>query len=767
MLKWILGFLIGCCSIFILPAPLDLIWCLALLSASALLVFLPKLMLWRATRFNNKPDLRLETPTICLILLLFFSGFCAGLAWLSIHSQARLDSRISLTQPQEAIIEARIASIPAIYPQSMYFTAIIQNSEDENLNHKKLKLSWYQNQPLQETDLIWPKLGEVWRFKVRLKPIYSSLNDAGYDGEKQDFIQQIDARASVRSSGAMRLTAAASFSLSWVRQHLYQRLSRFEQAGILQALILGEKTQISEQQRQTIQALGISHLLAISGLHIAIIAGLTLWLASLIAARASFVQSRIAPLTFGLIMSCVAALLYSALAGFAIPTLRALIMWAAFALTLLSHNKQRLAFNLAMALLLILLWDPIAVLSTSFWLSFIAVFIIGLYVSGRVIKTSIWKSTIELQLFISFSMFLMGLLIFQEASLVAVLANLLLIPLFSFVLLPLIFIAVLFNLLGWSWILHKVDGFLSFAFSQTHFQHKDLLLEQFIPVWLWLILFVVLLISLMPLGKIKIMPIMALLLVSLFAWMYQNKTQEFKLVIFDVGHGLSALVYNPEYAILYDTGFANQFFSSAEFYLTPSLRRLGISQIDLLIISHNDMDHSGGVTALSKAFNVQELIRANSCQTGIKKQFANLQLEFVYANPKALKSNNQSCVVKVSTERKSLLLTGDIERKVELKIASSDYPYDLTADILLSPHHGSNTSSSYPFIKAVSPELVIHSTDRFNRYGMPHAKVKKRYQDLAVQQMMTGCSGQISINLATGKLQSVREKRRIWRNPPC
>ncbi len=759
MLKWILGFLLGCCSIFWLPQTLSV-------------------NMWIATAFVLIIGLVIAGKvhsSIISALNLSVIGFCMGLLWLNLHSELRLKHQIVEPLPESRIIKAKLVSIPQVYSQLLQFKVEVVASENQaqsniKLEDQKLKMSWYRYQEDFDYDDL-PRLGEVWQFETKIKPITAALNIEGYDAEKQAFIEGLVGKGSIKKGTAKRLIETEPFSIDYLRQSLHESLSSFENAGILQALLVGEKSGIDLEQRQKIQALGISHLLAISGLHISIIAGLAFWIGNRAVALINRIGLSITPVYGAAVISLLAALFYSALAGFSIATVRALIMWAVFVVTLISANNRSLIRSLAIALIIILVIDPISVLSFGFWLTFIAIAIIGAVLSGRVLFASkIWLA-IKTQWYVSVGMALVVAFLFQQVSALAFVVNLILIPLFSFLVLPMVFIAVLILLLfKSSLLLSLLDKAFSLFFDLVDIQflqEQSLFLQTAINDWAFLLLVLGYLLYLLPVGRLKILPASVFVLLAILTWLKPYKSPDYKLVIFDVGHGLANLVYNHEIAILYDTAFANDGFSYAETTLIPSLRKLGIHKLDALIVSHDDMDHSGGLKALLKAFEIDLLINSKKCNKYPTLSFNDLQIELysAFGATKDVKSNNRSCVTKIITGNHTALFTGDIEKQAELALLKQGA--NLQVDFLLSPHHGSNTSSQYPFIKSVNGRIVIHSTDRFNRFGFPKLKVQQRYQEMGYQQLSTGCHGMLTINLRTAEIIKMRQQRRIWRFQEC
>ncbi len=249
-----------------------------------------------------------------------------------------------------------------------------------------------------------------------------------------------------------------------------------------------------------------------------------------------------------------------------------------------------------------------------------------------------------------------------------------------------------------------------------------------------------------------------------------------KTTIFDVGQGLAILIKTQNYHLLFDTGFSNQSFSVAKSVINPFLNTQNIKQLDTLIISHGDIDHSGGVKALqpflndsqvlvSDTRNIPHNLTTKTCKTGFNWQIDGVNFELL--NPPNIaykKDNNNSCVLKVSNEKYSILLTGDIEKKAEKHLLKTRGK-KLKSNILIVPHHGSKTSSSLAFLQAVSPSIAINSSGFKNRFNHPHPKIKQRYLNNNITFYDTQCSGQISMILSNSTItltQSRLTDKRYW-----
>ncbi len=778
MFVWTLAFLAGCCSILFIP------------SLSFDVIILSTLLLVLAVIGISSTTITILTkhPKAFKTKFLVLGGLCLGIVWTCSNAYWQLQRQIPEPLNNQAhIIDAEVVELPAIYPEYCQFRARIQRADDSLLLGKLIRLKFYQSEcPF--------RLGQLWQMQIKLKPIHGPVNMAGFDLERFYFENGVDARGYMRTDW-LELKSNTSNPIHQFRQYTHDRLAALSNAGIFQALLIGEKSSITHQQREVLQKLGLSHLIAISGLHISIIAGVSYWLISFLWGKASglSIGRRWPPFHFGLVGSCIIALLYSSMADFSIPTVRALLMWCSVSLAFLLQRRSALYDGLIWSLLLVLLIFPLSVLSASFWMTFIAVVVISLMLMGRTQQTHNWKhklkSLLKLQVAITLTLAIPSLLYFQQASFLGMLVNIIMIPLFSIVLLPAIFLSFIFSLLGVTWPLQQLDSLVGYFFQYS----EQLLHSSFIensslfvinvtlPAFIGILLFMVLMICWLPLSSIKRPLVVSTLVITAIMLMGQKLDRQlseakWSIEVFDVGHGLAVLLHNNNHAILYDTGYASSGSSAVSSYIIPSLRTLGINKIDTLILSHKDNDHAGGVYELLDNFPVNQIIAdswydkpSQPCEIGQRMELEGARLEFFYGEQNAIsdKPNNQSCVVKITIEDFSILIPGDIEKDAEYLLASSEDYEKLKADILIAPHHGSKTSSSYPFIKRVDPDLVIYTSELHSRYPIPHPSVYKRYQEFNIKAEHSGCAGQITINPYERIIKRWREVRRVWRKEAC
>ncbi|WP_223670729.1 DNA internalization-related competence protein ComEC/Rec2 [Kangiella shandongensis] len=769
MFIWILGLLLGCCSLFLLP----------IIPSATILTFsfiIAAGALWCVKALTN---------VLIKNIVVIISGIAFGFAWASLHADARLQQQIPSPQNlSEHIIEAEVDSLPVLYPEYCQFRSKVVQAKSSTLMNKTVLLKDYSKKCQYQ-------LGDVWSLTVKLKPIHGPVNLSGFDYEFYMFHAGIDGKGYIKN--AERASTPGKYTISWARQHLYHQLDSLSQAGIFQALVLGDKANISHQQREQLRQFGLSHLVAISGLHISIIAGVSFWLLFKLVGFGVrlFPKIEFQPLTTALIGSCIMALLYSALADFSLPTVRALIMWCSVAFCVLFRRAGAFMSGLKVALLVILLIEPLSVLSASFWMSFIAVAVISLLLFGRVgadsSKFAKVKTLIKLQVTITLVLLLPSLLLFQQASLLGMVVNLVMIPLFSIIILPLVlFSIVLMLLFGNYWLLHTLDGLVEgfFQLLSTVTPHTELFyFDWAVEPWVLVILFVIALMACCPLGKVKrpLMVLSALVLLPA-ALANINNSKLPKMVIFDVGHGLSVLLTDGEHHILYDTGYASEHSSAFESYIYPSLQRMGIRRLDALILSHKDNDHAGGTKSIIETMPVERLVAGGwlavryskqpsiACHKGTQFVVGSFKLQVLHPQAAYEGDNNDSCVIRVTANTSepafSVLLTGDIEREVEYRLAE-ELQHQIASDILMVPHHGSRSSSIYPFVKMVNPSLVLYPSERYSRYNLPSSDVVKRYDVFGAKQLGTGCLGQITIMLQSLDYRFQRQQQKLWRVAPC
>lgn len=637
------------------------------------------------------------------------------------------------------------------------------------------KLDWFQKSEIQLISPIPLYPNQEISAKVRFKPIVGLLNEAGFDRETFLFSQGVLATAHVVDSASWSVLSFPS-----LRTELYQSITEqihsSEVRALVLALAIGYKGAISSAQWQNLQATGLSHLIAISGLHI----GIAFGLGFLIGRLGLLWSYRYYPLPFLLGMGC--AFFYATLAGFSVSTERALIMCVLNALLCLFGAQISLTKRLLLTLVAVLVFDPVASLSVSFWLSFLAVMAIFYFIAHQTSSMVFWSSLLKLQCFLILVMTCASAFFFNGIAPLSFFYNLVFIPWFSFVVTPCVF---LFSLLDvffsslspWEW---PFLPWLFFPFNQLiSWSHGSWLpVSSASMMALFLCLSYLLLVLVVPMIiRVKLGIWFGLIYVSY--WLAIDKQEAWQLDLLDLGHGLSVLIEKNGQVVLYDTGSAWDSSSMAERVLEPLLHQRNISRVDGMILSHFDKDHIGGLSYIQTHFSPRWTRSSQisskgdvlACVAGEKWQWQGLSFEVLWP-PKLVPRayNPHSCVIKLSDPKAnfSVLLTGDIDAVVEWLLLK--HPESLSADLMLMPHHGSNTSSIGPFIKAVSPQYALASSAYNDRWQLPHKDVIARYLASGVKWFDTGEHGQISIMVQENRwtLRSARENspwyRQVIRN---
>jgi len=256
-----------------------------------------------------------------------------------------------------------------------------------------------------------------------------------------------------------------------------------------------------------------------------------------------------------------------------------------------------------------------------------------------------------------------------------------------------------------------------------------------------------------------------------------------RVTAFDVGQGMALLVETSGHRLLYDTGPAYApGANGGNRVILPYLRMRGIGRLDGMVVSHGDADHTGGALALLEELQVDWLasslapqhpvVRAAAqhlrCAAGQHWEWDGIRFQMLhpapgsYADP-GLKANARSCVLRVDTGSRALLLAGDIEAAQEAALLAHT-PGLLRADVLLAPHHGSGTSSTPAFLRAVQPGVGIFQVGWRNRYRHPKRDVYERYGELGIERLRTDLDGAMTIDLGTSvEIERYRRARpRYW-----
>jgi len=709
-----------------------------------------------------------------------------GMCWAQIHASIYLKHVLPEEfAGEDIIITGYISNIPLAAETVQRFIVDVVEFNARGYPGpvpERLKLSWYYGEPV--------RAGETWQFYVRLKPPHGFMNPGGFDYEAWLFQNGIHAAGYVRESDVNRkLQPAGLFDDTAGRQRITEKITSMLDgsafAGFVAALAVGDRSAIDPRQWDVLINTGTNHLMAISGLHIGLAAAFGYWLCRrlLPACVMQIIPAQHAAMTAAVII----ALIYAILAGFAIPTQRALLMLACVAGASLLRRTTRPMDVLSAALLLVLLWDPAAVMSAGFWFSFLAVTVIFHALTGRMARSR-WLKWGWMQIVIALALFPLSLFMFQQASLVSPLANLFMVPYVSLLVVPLVLLGLL--MLSFSnaaaAVLFSAAGYL-FQFIWPVLQW----LSDF-PYSHWLKAQPGIFMTIMALAGVGILlaprirywrAAGIILLMPAVTWQPQApQAGAYELNVLDVGQGLAIVVRTHSHTLVYDTGarFSDRL-DSGEAVLLPFLTHEAIEKIDLLMISHGDGDHIGGAASLLEAYpqtpvlgrGIDELSAPwrKFCEAGQKWSWDDV--EFTVLHPDGATytaTNNRSCVLKVEGGGGSVLIPGDIEQQVETRLLQHSRDM-LAADILIAPHHGSKSSSGTSFIEAVSPQIVIFAAGYRNRYQFPKQHIVTRYAMLGSKMYTSGHTGAIKIvvhpQLGITAVESYRDNhRKYWNHSP-
>ncbi|HHR3290383.1 TPA: ComEC family protein [Klebsiella oxytoca] len=600
-----------------------------------------------------------------------------------------------------------------------------------------------------------PCAGQVWAMTLRARPVHGQLNEGGFDSQRYALSQH-------RSLTGRFISAEVRERNCSVRARylasLNQTLAELPWQSVMLGLGMGERLAIPREIKILMQETGTSHLMAISGLHIAL--GATLgWL--LLRGLQFFLPCRWLGWRAPLLTGLASAIFYAWLTGMQPPALRtcvALIVGCALRLS----GKRWSPWQLWLCCIgAILFADPLAALSESLWLSAFAVAALIFWYQlapmpgGKrcwLLRQSL--ALCHLQIGLMFLLAPLQIALFHGISLTSVLANLIAVPLVTFIVVPLILTAMFLHLCApltiemviWQ----SADRILAALFG---------FLRQLPPGWLeldarWLG------ISLLPWPALilwrfhawRTLPAFCLACLGLLSWPFwrSTATNEWRVTMLDVGQGLAMVIERQGAALLYDTGLAWPEGDSGEQIIIPWLRWHHL-HLEGVVLSHEHLDHRGGLNSVLKAWP-QIWIRSPlgwaghlACQRGEIWQWRGLTFRAFWPLPGATKQgNNRSCVVRVDDGKHSILLTGDIETPAEQAMISH-YWQHLASTLIQVPHHGSNTSSGTALLRSVDGEAALASASRYNAWRMPSTKVKQRYRNQNYQWFDTPHQGQITV----------------------
>lgn len=711
---------------------------------------------------------------LCLCLKRFpgrvwVAAVCMAAAWSVVQAQQQLAHRLPVNADGERVwVTGRVAGLPESGPYRTRFEF------ESTRPSRHLRLSWYRDAPALAA-------GDCLTLKVKLSTPHGSANPGGFDYSAWLWRQGVDATGYVRATKPCN--QPPQWRLDRLRAAALARLSPVLEAspvrGLLEALSLGVRTHITDDQWATLRATGTTHLVAISGLHIGLVAGWLFVLARWLALRSPVFRSarRLAAA-----VAIVGALAYAGLAGWALPTQRAVIMVVAAMLALVFERRISAGQALAWAALAVLGWHPAAVIAPGFWLSFGAVaWLIGI---AALVRGPWWRKALACHLGLVIALLPLTLWFFGQASLVAPWVNALLIPLAGIVV-PIVLLAVCAALIApvaGGWALGQVAAALAAVWpGLAELAQWPVISFGHVltgPVMLLLALAGMIVLAapvpwrLRGLGVIFLLP-------AMIGWSPGRqpiRPGDFRVTVLDVGQGLASVVRTARHTLVFDAGPAYRTgFDAGAMIVVPYLRQVGRGVVDRLMISHGDMDHIGGARAIMAALPVRHRSGAGSrdpCRAGEHWHWDGVDFDVLYPDAaeaaSADNSNERSCVLRIHSGRASALFTGDIEAPGEHALVQRSGA-GVASDILVVPHHGSASSSSPALIDIVAPRAALISSGWHNRWGFPRPVVTARYHTRGIALFDTADSGALTVFWPQPHRPLVvrwrRQHARFWQQP--
>ena len=748
--------------------------------------------------------------------------FALGLIWAALWGEWMKERQLPLALDKtDYTVVGVVSGVPQVDALRTRFVLEIESlkalsdlgagSEPPNL--QRLILSWYGGRAVRP--------GERWQLTVRLRTPRGFANPGGFDYAGWLFHRQISATGYIRAKGLnKRLGQSGQYAIDQFRWAVLKKIEALDfsaaSKGLLAALTIGDKQKLDSETWMHMRLTGTVHLVVVSGLHIGMVAGLGLLLGSLLGRCLGALGAPVSRQQVAVLFGGGLALTYALLAGFSLSTQRALIMLGVFLLATLLKRKPRPELALLWALVLIAASDPLAALSSGFWLSFVAVGTFLLWFVPRP-RGRYLRDLCSAQLIIFLP--LAGLLgFFQgEISLLSPLVNLLAIPWLGIAVVPLALLGMLLLPLSaamamevWkvaAWQLEAFDYVTSWLATYADYFVWSLPAGQKVLISLAIMLAGALMLLPRGLG-LRTMAMVLLLAVALSGQSFLNRHNSeqgdlsgqsgLTLTVLDVGQGLSVVASIGDRAVVYDTGPKySASFNAGSGIIAPYLRRQGVSTIDGLMLSHGDADHVGGTLGLLEHFSPARVLagqplplaapRVEICANGqgflgnttARQAWKRAGVDFEILYPwqvvvearahqvlNKLSDNDSSCVLLIRYRGKTILLPGDISAEVEAQLlARGVLPQQI--DVLIAPHHGSRTSSSQAFVDHLSPAHVVYAAGFNHHFGHPAKAVVKRYKNVGAQAWVTGESGAIIFKWdkkASLEVSPWRDRaRRYWR----
>lgn len=614
--------------------------------------------------------------------------------------------------------------------------------------------------------------GQHLKVTIKLRPLHGQLNDGNFDSQRFYLTQQI--LFSGRVIASQTISARCNLQSQWMSA-VQRHTASLPMQAIIMALLFGERHGMTEQHKQLLSQTGTAHLMAISGMHISLAAGLG-WLIGRVCQVVMPAYG--IGFRFPLFCAMVIASGYTWLSGGNPPALRAMFALTIWSLLRISGRKWSSWDVWLVCIAGLLFHDPLVLLSDSFCLSALAVAVLIFWYQWvplpAVVRRWPWYvrysvQLIHLQIGIMLLLLPLQIQIFHGVSLSALVANLFAVPLVSFVVMPLLlaglFLTEVSHIGEWLWF--AADRVLTILFWLLASLPECWFSIEKRALWLSFLGWVGVVCWRTGAWKYhKAALVVAITAVTLGHQRTLTPPAVWQMTMLDVGHGLAVALIRNHRVLLYDTGGVWAEGDAGTQTIIPWLKWHNLT-LDAIVLSHEHLDHIGGLKSLQR-FLPSVTVRSSlgwdkhlPCYRGTRWEWEGLQFDVHWPPPEEhLRGNNNSCVIRVSDGYHRLLLTGDLEASAEFAMLRREN-MSLNADFIQVPHHGSRTSSTEALLKAVAGKAAFASTSRYNQWHLPSAKIVNRYQKNGYQWYDTPHSGQLTLSIDHEKWQVFEFRRQI------
>lgn len=766
---------------------------------------------------------------ICLFLL----GFCVSLSYGTYQAQLRLMDYLSHQhEGKVSHLVVRVQQLALYRDNSIQFDAeVLDRGFIKEGIPSHLRVYWsqgehfslYKKERVDNMPEVRP--GQVWEMSLKLSRPNTLMNPGGFDNESYLFRDNIRAIGSVVGNPILREQeqhTLQSFIQSWrhdIRKNLQLYWGDKRYGAVLIALVIGDQQGISKQDWQLFNRSGMTHLVSISGSHITMLSGLvtllSLWALKQCSWQGSLLSNRYDISAWAYGFGVVTALLYCLLAGWGIPAQRTFLMLLLSYIFYLLQRPIALYQLFIMTAIIVLILDPWTILSTGFYLSFAAVAVLHILLNRLrqrqcrpsskqgVLYWHMLKDWAVVQGVITLALAPFLMYFFHQISLISPMVNAYAVVSVGLVITPMALLLALFSVVFepnvylhhlalishhlFAWVMELTQYLAQLPWASLE--------VSIVPMWVRVLSGLGILVLLLPRGIPYRYLALAFVIPAFFSWQNNLREGEWKALFFDIGQAGAVLVKTKNHTLLFDTGVRRSADEdSGERVILPSLRALGINVIDTLVVSHADIDHSGGLATLIQSIWVKKayasfqlddfldreerllgqkieslnpLLSYERCAVG--QQFVIDKVSFRFLNSVTdtipLKStNHQSCILAIEGQYHRLLLTGDILAEQEQQLYQST-AFSPPYQIVQVPHHGSKSSSSQEFINEVQAKYAIAQTAYKNRFKHPHPQIKERWQQQGVVFLNTAETGAVEAlsTMLSLQVHSFREQeRRYW-----